>query len=118
MTTELQALPLTKDITLVQGGDWHETINLFEDDQVTPKDTTSYTCEMTIMSGPNGEVYDTLTIASGEIVHTPASGQFNLNLTAATIATYDFISAVRKVIITDASGGKVPLIVGNVKVIP
>jgi hypothetical protein len=116
MTTELQSLPLVQDITLVQGGDWHETINLFEDDQVTPKDTTGYTAEMTIFSSPNGETYDTLTIANGKITHTPASGQFNLDLTAAQIAEYDFTSAQRKFIITTDTGGKVPLIIGSVQV--
>lgn len=118
MTVEIESLPLTKDIKIIKGGDWHETINLFEDDKVTAKNTTSYLCEMTIFEAQNGEVYDTLTIANGKIVHTPASGQFNLNLTATLIDAYDFSSALRKVVITDATGGKTVLVIGKVTVAP
>lgn len=118
MANEIESLPLTKDIKLVRGGDWHETINLFEDDKVTPKNTTGYDCVMTIFKEQNGEEFDSLTITNGKIVHTAASGQFNINLTATQIDAYNFSSAMRKIIITDASSGKVPLIVGRVTVAP
>lgn len=118
MTDTIQTLPITKDVQLARGGDWHETINLFEDDKVTPKDTTGYSMTMQILSKhQNGEVYDTLTVANGKIVHTPASGQFNLNLTAAEIDAYEFSSAVRRVVYDDGSGNTTPLLIGNVKVV-
>lgn len=118
MTELIQGLPLTQDITLARGGDWHETINLFEDDKVTPKNTTGYSMTMTILSAhQNGEVYDTLTVSNGKIVHTPASGQFNLNLTAAQIDAYEFAAAVRRVVFDDGSGNLTPLLIGNVKVV-
>ena len=118
MTDTIQPYPITKDFVLTRGGDWHETINLFEDDKVTPKDTTGYSMTMYILSAhQNGELYDTLTVANGKIVHTPASGQFNLNLTAAQIDAYDFSSCVRRVVFDDGSGNTTPLLIGNGKVV-
>lgn len=116
MTEIIQEYPIVLDITLRRFGDWHRTINLFADDKVTAKNTTGYTMTMNILSKPeNGELYDTLTIANGKIVHTPASGQFNLNLTAAQISAYEFSSAVFQISMVDGSN-TTPLMSGMVKV--
>lgn len=117
MTDTIEPFPITKNIQVARGGDWHMTINLFEDDKVTPKNTTGYTMTVTFMSAHNGEIYDQLTIANGKIVHTPASGQFNLNLTAAQIDPYDFATAVHRITFTDGSGNITPLAIGTVKVV-
>ena len=107
---------LTVDVTLTKGGDWAETINLYEDDGTTVKDTTGYSMIMTITT-PDGVVQTTLTtVASAGIVHTPALGQFNLSLGYAAIQAYTWASAERRVIITDAASIKTVLIIGNVSV--
>lgn len=86
---------LEDDIVLLRGGDWHETVVAYEDDGVTPVDTTDWEMSMTILKEfPNGKVYDTLETDGVRIVATPASGQFNFNLTAAEIEAYPFTSAV------------------------
>ena len=114
----IQPFPIVKDIVLTRGGDWHETINLFEDDKVTPKNSTGYSMTMIILSAhQNGEVYDTLSVANGKIIHTPASGQFNLNLTAAEIDGYEFVNAVRRIVLDDGAGNLTPLLIGNVGVV-
>ena len=118
MTIENESLPIIHNITLIKGSDWHETINLFEDDKVTPKITTDFTMEMTIISGPNGEIYDFLSVENNRIVHTPSIGQFNIDLEAAEIEAYDFLIAERKVILKETGEGQVVLIMGQVKVIP
>jgi hypothetical protein len=118
MTETIKPFPIIKDIEITRGGDWHETIELLEDDKVTPKDTTGYTMSMFILSRhQNGDLYDTLTVANGKIVHTPVSGQFNLNLTAAQIDAYEFTSAVRRVVFDDGAGNTTPLMIGNVRVV-
>ena len=119
MTTVIRETPPIKhDFTWKQGSDWHATIKLKEDDRITAKDTTDYAMTMTIKSAPNGETYDTLTIGTGMIVHTPAGGQFNINRTAAQIAAYDFTSAVYDIIIEDASGGLTCPFYGEIVVLP
>jgi hypothetical protein len=117
MTESIQPFPIRKDIQIPRLGDWHRTIILLQDDKVTPIDTTGYTMTMTIRSSLNGEVYDTLTIANGKIVHTPASGQFNLNLTAAEIAAYDFVRAVYDIAYVDGSANTTHLLTGSVEVV-
>jgi hypothetical protein len=119
MTTVIQEeMPIRRDITkMKRGSDWHWTIKLKENDRVTPKNTTGYTMTMTIRSGANGEVYDTMTIANGKIVHTPASGQFNLNLTYTLIDGYDFVEAEYDIIIVDNAGGRTCPFYGSVRVI-
>lgn len=109
-----EAMPIRRDTKMKQGADWHWTIKLKEADGVTAKNTAGYSMTMTIKSAPNGEVYDILTIASGKIVHTSASGQFNLNLTAAQIALYDFSSAYFDIIIVDAGNGNTCPFYGNI----
>ena len=117
MTETIQQY-LRDDIELVRGGDWHETVNLYEDDGATPINSTGYSMTMYIMSAhQNGEVYDTLTIANGKIVHTPASGQFNFNLTAAEIDAYEFTSAVYRVLLDYGDGNKQIYRIGNIKVV-
>jgi hypothetical protein len=109
---------LRDDIEIVRGGDWHETVNLFEDDGVTPIDTTGYSITRTIMSShQNGEVYDTLTIDNGKIIHTPVSGQFNFNLTAAQIDAYEFTSAVYRDVLDYGDGNKQTYRLGSIKVV-
>lgn len=116
--TEIIRQYLRDDIEIVRGGDWHETVLVYEDDEVTPKDTTGWSMTRTIQkSYPNGEVYDTLTIANGKIVHTPANGQFNLNLTAAQIAAYDFTAAVYRDVFDYGDGSTQVIRLGNVKVV-
>jgi hypothetical protein len=108
---------LRDDIELVLGGDWHETVNFFEDDEVTPQDTTGYTMTMTIFHASNGEVYDILTVANGKIIHTPASGQFNLNLTEAEISAYEFKSAGYRIVLDYGDGNKQTWRLGTIKVV-
>jgi hypothetical protein len=105
---------LTIDMTLTKGGDWSETINLYEDDGETPQDTTGYDMVMTIKSA-GGDTYDTLTVGDG-ITHTPALGQFALAISHTTLDTYTFATAERRVIVTDATGTKTVLIIGTVTV--
>lgn len=102
------------DVTLTKGGDWSETINLYADDGETPMDTTGYTMEMPIRSA-NGNLEATLSIGAG-ITHTPALGQFNLAISHTTLDAYTFVSAERRVIVTDATGTKTVIIIGNVAV--
>ncbi len=108
---------LRDDIEFVLGGDWHETVNLYEDDEVTALDTTGYTMTMEIRSSTNGELYDSLTIANGKIVHTPAIGQFNFNLTAAEISAYEFKSAQYRTLLDYGDGNIQAWRVGNIKVV-
>lgn len=105
---------LTIDATLTKGGDWSETINLYEDDGETPQDTTGYDMTMTIKS-LGGEVFDTLTVGAG-ITHTPALGQFNIAIPSADIEAYTFQTAERRVIVTDAASVKTVIIIGNMTV--
>lgn len=108
---------LKDEIELVLGGDWHETVNVFEDDEVTPKDTTGWSMTKTIFSTTNGEVYDTLTVANGKVTHTPASGQFNFDLTEATISAYEFKNAMYRDVVTYADGTKQTWRIGTIKVV-
>lgn len=108
---------LRDEIKFILKGDWHETINFYEDDEVTPLDTTGYSMTMDIFSSANGEVYDSLTEANGKITHTPASGQFNLDLTAAQIEAYDFKRAGFRIVLDYGDGTKQAWRVGTVKVV-
>jgi len=110
---------LRDDIEIVRGGDWHETWNLYSDNAGTvPLDTTGYTLTREIRkSHPNGELLDTLSVENGKIIHTPASGQFNLNLTEAEIDEYDFVSAVYRDVLDYGDGNKQVVRLGNVKVV-
>jgi len=102
----------------VRGGDWHETVLFYEDDEVTPKDTTGWEMTMLIQkSYPNGETYDTLTVANGKIEATPLNGQFNLNLTVAEIEAYDFTAGVYRMIVDYGDGNVQVFRLGNVKVV-
>jgi len=108
--------PVRRDTKFKRGADWHWTIKLKEANG-TAKDTTNYDMVMTIKSKANGETYDTLAVGA-EITHTPGSGQFAIELLAATIDAYDFSTAVYDVIITDASSGKTCPFYGEITVIP
>lgn len=102
---------------IVRGADWAGcAFKLCENDGNTPIVTTDYTAEFVIMESENGETYTTLTIGSG-ITHTPAQGTFNIDMTAAVVATLDFKTAIYKFIVTDDGGGKTPLFMGRLKVI-
>lgn len=117
--TEIIQQYLRDDIELVRGGDWHETINFYSDDAGTvPLDTTGYTLSMKIRkSEPNGLLFDELTVENGKIIHTPASGQFNLKLTAAEIDAYNFTMAVYRIILDYGDGQTHAWRIGNVKVV-
>jgi hypothetical protein len=108
---------LRDNIELVLGGDWHETANFFEDDEVTAKNTTGYSMTMTIFSSSNGEVYDVLTVANGKVIHTPASGQFNFNLTVDEILAYEFRSASYRMVVDYGDGNVQAIRVGTIKVV-
>jgi len=109
--------PIKRDWRMKKGADWHRTIKLKESDGVTAKNTTGYTMTMTIKSAPNGETFATLSIGSG-ITHTPSAGQFNIDVTAAMIDTWDFATGVYEVQITDAGGGKTIPFMGEMVLIP
>jgi hypothetical protein len=111
------ALPVQYDFPHAkQGGDWNWTMQLFENDGVTPIDTTGYTITMRLMQQPNGEAYATLTIASGHVTHTPASGQFNFKLTKAQLAAFDFLEAFADVCYNTGTAD-VPVLYGKFKII-
>lgn len=106
MTTVIRAEPpIRRDWNMKRGADFHRVIKLKESDGVTAKNTTGYTMTMTIKAAANGETFATYAIGSG-ITHSPASGQFNIDVTAATIDPYDFSSAIYEIVITDSGGGK------------
>jgi len=102
---------------IVRGADWIGfAFQHMEDDNVTPIDTTGYTAEMLIMESWNGELYKTLTTASG-IVMTAATGMFNVAMDKAAVATLDFSRAVYKLIVTDDNGNITPYFMGTIEVI-
>lgn len=109
--------PIRRDWKMKKGADFNRTIKLKESDGVTAKDTTGYTMTMSIKASPNGETYATLAIGSG-ITHSPASGQFNILIAAATNAVYDFSSAVYEITITDASAGVTIPFMGEIVLTP
>lgn len=118
MTVEIKKYPIIWNLELVRGGDWHHSVLLYEDDRVTPKNTTGYSMTMKVMkSHPNGELYDTLSTGNGRIVNTPSSGLFSINLTAAQIDAYDFTSAVHRITYDDGAGNITPLAIGTVQVV-
>lgn len=108
MTTIKSALPITRDIRQKRGADFHWTIKLKENDGVTVVNTTDYSSTMTLKHGQNGETYATITATNS-----PASGQFNYDITAAVLDAYDFASAEYEVQIVDSSGGKTVPFVGT-----
>ncbi len=97
---------------LVHGADWHWSFQLFEDDGVTPVDTTSWTCNIYLLESENGKEYDHFTTSDG-ITMTAASGLFALDISDTLMDTYDFQSCVFKVIVTDDTGDKVPYFIGR-----
>lgn len=99
---------------LVHGADWGWGFQLMQDDNVTPVDTTGYTCEIQIRESENGELYDTLTIGSG-ITMTAASGLFNVRIDDSQVDTYKWSTAVFKVIVTDSSSNKKPFFIGRLR---
>lgn len=99
---------------LVRGANWHWAFQLMEDDNVTPIDTTGYTCTITIYESENGKEYGTLTIGSG-ITMTAASGLFNVDIDDSVVDAYPFRNAKIKVIVTDDLGDKVPFFLGKLE---
>ena len=97
---------------LVHGADWHWAFQLFEDDGVTPKDITSWSCDIYLLESENGEEYAHLTTSSG-ITITTASGLINVDISDTTIDTYNFRSCVFKVIVKDDTGDKKPYFIGR-----
>lgn len=98
-------LPMRWDQKMQRRSDFTMTIQLLEDDEVTPKPTTGYTMSVYIRAAPNGELYDELTIGA-EITHTAALGLFTIRVPAATIDAYKFQRAIYDVQLTDAGGAK------------
>jgi hypothetical protein len=118
MSTVIKAeQPILRDWKMKRGADWHRTIKLKESDGVTVRNTTGYSMTMTIKATPNGETYAALSIGNG-ITNSPASGQFNIDQTAAQVDLFDFSSAVYEVAITDAVGGKSIPFMGEMLLIP
>lgn len=99
-------LPMRWDQKAQRRADWTMTIQLLEDDQVTPKNTTGYGMTVYIRAAPNGALYDQLEVGS-EITHNPGQGLFTVRVPAATIGAYTFSRAVYDVQLTDNSGGKI-----------
>ncbi len=99
---------------LVHGADWHWAFQLFEDDNVTAKDTTGWTCTVELLESENGEVYATFTNSSG-VTMTAASGLFNIDISDTNVDTYNFKSCIFKVIMTDDTGDKTPYFLGTLK---
>lgn len=116
VTNEKFPIRLTSDDLneLVHGADWHWSFQLFEDDNVTPLDTTDWVCHIYLMESENGEPYATLTNGSG-ITMTAATGLFNVDISDTTIDTYNFKSCIMKVIMTDDTGDKTPYFLGMLK---
>lgn len=108
---------LKDDIEFQKGGDWHETITVYEDDGVTPKDTTDWTLTRVITAGVNGKELDRLETDGTRIINTPASGQFNLNLTAAEVDAYPWQTAIYRDILTYDTGEKQVVRIGAVRVV-
>lgn len=99
---------------LVRGAHWHWAFQLMEDDAVTPKDTTNYTCTVTIYESENGATYSTLTNGSG-VTMTAAIGKFNVDISDTTVDTYPFKTAKFKVVLTDDTGNKTALFMGALR---
>lgn len=109
MTTVIKTKPpVTRELRQKRGADFHLTIKLRESDGVTVKNTTGYTSTLTIKAGQNGETYATITPT-----YSPASGQFNYDITAAVLDTYDFSSGEYEIQIVDNSGGKTIPFIGS-----
>jgi len=115
--TEVIVPYLKDDIELQRGGDWHETITVYEDDGVTPKDTTDWTLTMIITKSANGEELDRLETDGTRIINTPASGQFNLNLTAAEVDAYPWQAAIFRLVLEYDTGDKQIVRMGAVRVV-
>ena len=96
---------------LVHGADWEWAFQAMEDDNVTPIDTTSWTCDIYLLESENGEEYEHLTIGDG-ITMTAASGLFLVEIDDAVIDTYNFRSCIFKVIVTDNNSKKIPYFLG------
>ena len=117
ITDELYPVMLKEGVDLpylVRGADWHWAFQLMEDDNVTPIDTTDYTCTIEIKESVNGEPYATLTNGSG-VTMTAASGLFNVDISDTAVDAYPFKTAIFKVILTDDTGDKVPFFLGTLK---
>lgn len=109
MTTKIKtAMPMTYNVQHKRGADFHKTIKLKEDDGVTAKNTTGYSSTLTIKSSQNGEVY-----AVVAATNSPASGQFNYDITAAALAEYEFANAEYEILIVDDSGGRTIPFIGQ-----
>lgn len=104
-------------IELPLGGDYYETVTFYQDDEVTPEDTTDYGMTVVIFAASNGEVYETLSVENGRIIATPASGQFKLTWTPAQIEALEFKTAKFRATVEYADGTKQTFWLGTVKVV-
>lgn len=86
------------------GYDWEWAFYVLDDND-DPVDTTDWACEIKIKDKANGETKATLSTATGEIVNTPATGEFAISYVAAGTALLDCRQVVFDVKTTDASGG-------------
>jgi hypothetical protein len=86
------------DITIQKHGGWKRTAIFWTDKSRTVrKDTTGKTLRIEIHRG--NELLETLNEASGNVVHTPAQGQFNISITQAQVLAFEFQSAEFRVIL-------------------
>ena len=115
--TEMMVAYLQDEMELVRKGDYRETFLFYEDDGVTPKNTTGWLMTMWITKGPNGEEFDTLTTDGVRIVNTPASGQFNLNILKAEIEAYNWTTADYRIGIDYGTGVYQVWRMGKIKVV-
>ena len=109
---------LEDDIELLWGSDYHETHTFYEDDGVTPIDTTNWDMTLYIKkSFPNGEEFDTIETDGVRIINTPISGQFNINLTKAEIQAYNFTTAEYRLAVDYGDGNVQVFRKGTIKVV-
>lgn len=110
-----EVFPVRYDLPpMTHKADWHWAFQMFDDDGVTPQNTTGYTCTMYFRQSVNGEVYATLTIGSG-ITMTAGSGLFNVDLDKIVIDMYDFQEAEYLVIVTTNTNDDMPMFFGKVR---
>lgn len=77
---------LQREIKLLIRGGYKRTV-IFWENKVTRKNTTGYTLFIEFTKG--GKVIGTLSEESGNIIHTAAQGQFNVQLTDAEVLAYE-----------------------------
>jgi len=98
------------DIKIKKQEGWKRTIIYWTDESRTArKDTTGKTLRVEIYKG--SQILETLNEDSGNVVHTPAQGQFNLSATRDQVLGWEFQSASFRVVVD--SGDDYPKIIDS-----